>query len=89
MTIRIYYNDIKKHKKLLQHDIKMAEMTTIIRNIENNIQSTNKSDKKATYEKQLKAEKQKLSDYLDSVKIHINEDDSDFSVFDTSKEVYE
>ena len=89
MAIRIFFNDLRRFKKLKQHDVKMAELTTNIKNIENDIQSTNKSSKKSKYEKQLILEKQKLSDYLDSVQIHNNPDDSDLSVFHTSKEVFE
>ena len=89
MVIHIFYYDLRKFKKLKEHDLKMADLTTTIRNIENDVQSTNKPSKKSNYEKQLKLEKQKLSDYLNSVQIHNNQDDSDFSIFHTSKEVFE
>ena len=89
MAIRILYSDQKKYRKLEQHDIKMSELTSNIRKIKDNITSTKKSATKKKLDKELKLEKQRLTDYLNSIDVTNNLDNSDISVFHASKEIYE
>ena len=89
MAIHILYSNQKKYRKLEQHDIKMSELTSNIRKIEDNITSTKKPATKKKLDKELKLEKQRLADYLNSIDVTNNLDNSDNSIFHAFKEIYE
>ena len=67
----------------------MSELTSNIRKIKDNITSTKKPATKKKLDKELKLEKQRLADYLNSIDVTNNLDNSDNSIFHASKEIYE
>ena len=67
----------------------MSKLTSNIRKIEDNINSTKKPATKKKLDKELKLEKQRLADYLNSIDVTNNLDNSDISIFHASKEIYE
>ena len=84
MSIRIFYHEHKKYKQLEKHDLKILELSNAIKQLEDNLKYTSKTKNIQKYEKQLNLEKQKLFEYLKSVKITHNQDQDD-----TTKEIYE
>ena len=89
MSIRIFYHEQKKFKQLEKHDLKILKLSNAIKQLEDNLKYTSKTKNIQKYEKQLNLEKQKLFEYLESVKITHNQDQDDYSVFHTTKEIYE
>ena len=89
MSIRIFYHEQKRFKQLEKYDLKILELSNSIKQLEDNFNNTFKTKLKQKYENQLILERQKLSEYLDSINIPHNQDQEDYSVFDTSKEIYE
>ena len=89
MSIRIFYHEQKRFKQLEKHDLKILELSNAIKQLEDNLKYTSKTKNIQKYEKQLNLEKQKLFEYLEFIKITHNQNQDNYSVFDTSKEIYE
>ena len=89
MAIRIFYHEQNKFKQLERHDLKILELSNSIKKLEDDLKSTTNTKNIQKYEKQLNLEKQKLSEYYESINITHNQDEHDYSVFNTTKEIYE
>ena len=89
MAVRIYFHEQKKMEQLEKHDIKMKDMASTIKKLEDNLNSTAKANLIKKYTEQLNIEKDKLTNYLDSIIIPPQHVPEDHTVFHTNKEIYE
>ena len=89
MAICIYLHEQKKIKPLERHDLKMTEIASTIKKLEDSLNSTAKAKLIQKYTEQLTIEKDKLTKYLDTFIIPPQHVQEDISVFHTNKEIYE